>query len=453
MSEQPVGNQGDEVKNGPVQRLQALLALEAQARRQKSVVDLSLWAVNDLRPVLDYSQAVLFEANRSGRWRVTAISSLADVDRHSPFVRQMEAKVAGFDTDAQVQVVDLAAKGKQDSENVVSPFGHGLWLVMRDGNREVFAGLLLSRVTAWNDGEKVIAERLGETIEHAFQALAPRRRRLARPGLPGWLLAGSLSAAIAAMFVPVPMTALAPAEIIADSPQLVAAPIDGVIEQVKVDPNAHVRPGDVLFTFEQTRLASDAKLARRKELVAKARLATSRQAAFSDPQASRQFAIARAEVKLAAAEREYAEARLKRSVVHAARAGYAIYSDRKDWTGKPVTTGERVMEIADAGRIAVRVDLAIADAMKLSPGARVKVFLNTNPLGALEGRLREAGYLAEQRAETGLVYRLIVDLPDTRADLPRIGLRGTAQVFGDKVPLGLFLFRKPVSAFRQRFGL
>ena len=451
MSDQPVKNRPHEEDSGQVRRLQVLLAIEAAARRQKSTVDLSLWAVNELRPVIDYSQAVMFRLDRAGRWRVTAVSSLAGVDRHSPFVRQMEKMAGGFGTDEAVQVVDLAAKNKSGDDNIVSPFGHGLWLVMPDRHGEVFGGLLLSRARAWSDREKIVAGRLGEVVAHAFQALEPRRR-LKRWATPRWLVAAIVLAVIAAMFVPVPMTALAPAEIIADDPVLVTAPIDGVIDKIMVDPNTRVRAGDILFAFEQTKLASEAELARRRELVAKARFATSRQAAFSDPKAFRQFAIARAEVALAGAEREYAEARLRRAVVHAARGGYVIYSDRKDWTGKPVTTGERVMEIADPGRVVVRVDLAVADAMKLRPGARVRVFLDANPLHALDGRLREAGYLAEQRAGAGLVYRLVVDLPGNLEHLPRIGLRGTAQVFGGKVALGFFLFRKPVSAFRQRFG-
>ena len=37
--------------------------------------------------------------------------------------------------------------------------------------------------------------------------------------------------------------------------------------------------------------------------------------------------------------------------------------------------------------------------------------------------------------------------------LPRIGLRGTAKVYGSKVSLFYYLFRKPITFMRQLIGI
>ncbi len=256
------------------------------------------------------------------------------------------------------------------------------------------------------------------------------------------------------MFIPVPMTTLAPAEIIADEPVIVVAPIDGVVARIFPDANVAVKRGDLLFEFDNTELKAGADIARRTELVSQARLATARQAAFSDPQVYRQLAIAKAEVELARAEKIFAENKLARTIVRAQKSGQLIYTDRKNWIGKPVRTGERVMEIADVKRVVLRIDLPVAEAINLRNGADVRLFLDANPLKALSAKLRHASYFAVEQPGVGLVYRVVADLEvgRERKIVPRIGLRGTAQIFGEQVFLGFYLFRKPISSVRQYFG-
>ena len=51
-----------------------------------------------------------------------------------------------------------------------------------------------------------------------------------------------------------------------------------------------------------------------------------------------------------------------------------------------------------------------------------------------------------------MAYRVTAQLVDTN-NTPRIGLRGTAKIFGEEVRLFFYLFRKPVIFVRQTLGL
>ena len=449
--------------------------LEAQLRRQKSPMALSLWAVNELNSIVEYSQSVVFRMDRAGRLKTIAVSNLASIDRDTPFIRWIEEQVRkALKAEKNNQTEDVSGaiqvplssqiiaagqtRGDRKAENGgeqggVYPFQHAVFLPFYNRNGEVFGGLLMARGHLWQQSEEVVLVRLAETISHAFQALLPQKR-LALWALPKWLMAGLLLLLIAVMFIPVPMTTLAPAEIIADKPVVVSAPIEGVVRRVFKDANVVVKQGEVLFEFDNTELKAAADIARRKELVARARQATAKQAAFNDVEVYRQLAIVEAEVALAAAEKNFAEEKLARTIVRAGRSGLLIYTDRKDWVGKPVRTGERVMEIADISQVALRVDLPVADAISLMQGADVRVFLDADPLKAITAKLRHASYHAVEQPGIGLVYRVVADL-DARQEkdiVPRIGLRGTAQIFGEKVFLGFYLFRKPISTLRQYFG-
>lgn len=442
------------------QKLQELLMLEAAIRQQKSPEELAIWAVNELQDLLDFSQSVVFRLNNRGAARVMAISGLSDVNREAPFVRWIESLVAENvkgtgqkDSAGEIRQINLAAENHAiGDENGVYAFRHGLVVPLADFDGQVFGVWLLARSSPWAEGQITIAGRLGETTSHAFQTLLPKRRLRSRSISNRWRIGLPVLLALA-LFIPVPMTTLAPAEIIADEPFVVAAPLDGVVSEIAFEANSTIKAGDVLFEYENTEVKAAAEVARRKELVAVARLATARQAAFGDAGVYRQLAIAKAEVNLSQAERGFADKRLARSIVRAPRSGLLIYSGRRDLIGKPVKTGERVMEIADTGKVTIRIDLPVADAIALQNGAKVRLFLDANPLNALTARLRHASYSAREVAGVGLVYRIIADIEGTAKVPPRIGLRGTAQIFGDKVSLGFYLFRKPISAVRQYLGL
>jgi len=132
-------------------------------------------------------------------------------------------------------------------------------------------------------------------------------------------------------------------------------------------------------------------------------------------------------------------------------AGLAIFDEPNDWIGRPVTIGERLLEIADPNEAELEIWLPVADAITLKPGAEVEFFLNVSPGAPLRAKLRQASYEATVSPAQLLGYRLKATLDDP-APTPRIGLRGTAKIYGESVDAVLLSGAPAAGGGRQFLG-
>lgn len=435
----------------------ALLNLERDARKADTEAELGYLMVNGSRAVVGYRQALLLLNSGPRNHKVVSVSSLSAIDRNSTFIRWIErlarkkiggenaGKIVSFDVRTEADKADLDASSY--------PFAHltFLPLQMRDGT--VFGHLLLSSEREWDEQSLVAAARLCETYSHAWEALlGPKRikRKLnSRTGL--WIMA--LASIVAAGFAPIPLSVLSPAEVTPSSPFVVASPIDGVIETVSVDPNTFVTEGQLLFSFVDTDLRNRVQLAGQAVSVAEARYQQSLRTSFSDPTAKRELAIAQSELQLKAGEYDYARELMKSTRVSAGASGLVLFADKDTWTGRPVATGERIMRIADPAKVEVTINVPVSDSIILEEGAPVELYLDSNPLESVNARVTRASFHAQPDGEGVLSYKVRAAFLLAKGESPpRIGLRGTAKVFGETVSLAYYLMRKPLSAVRQWTG-
>jgi multidrug efflux pump subunit AcrA (membrane-fusion protein) len=286
---------------------------------------------------------------------------------------------------------------------------------------------------------------------HALRVHRPPKL-LHRLSLPRWALVGLPLAAAILAIVPVPMTILAPFEIVPQNPVSVTAPLDGVIQHIGPDANSVVEVGTLLFQLDTTELMSKSLVSAQQVVVAEARLATAQNGAFADKDMKRSVKTLMTELDLAKAEHDLSKSKLQRAEVVATAKGLLVYSTKADWLGKPVRTGEKVMEIADPGRVTARIDVNVHDAIALDGTARARLFLDANPLQPLDAQVYERSYNASEIPGGSLAFTVRAELSDKNAAAPRIGLRGTAQLIGDDVALGYYLLRRPLSELRQYFG-
>ncbi len=423
------------------------LALECQARAAQDIDSLAYALVNDAQSLFGYRHAALLIAGK-----VRALSGVSIVEPNAPFVAFVEnaaAQLLAQNLSDKAQTVKRAALSTQTQADWQSLSAAAVfWLPLTDRQQHPFGGLWIAREQAWSDAEQALLSQLGDSYSHAWLALQPSKPWRLR--WPRKKILAVLAAALLLLLLPIRQSVLAPAEVVPLGGQVVAAPLDGVIVEFLIKPNQAVKKGDVLLRFDATSIKAQTDVAERSLNVAEAELKANAQRAFADADSSARIDLFAARVEQKRAERDYARQLLARTDVRAERDGIAVFADAQRWTGKPVQTGERLMEIADPNQAELRIELAVGDALAFEPGSEVSLFLDSDPLHRHIAHLQRSAYEAEQTSVGQLAYRLDAAFSDKP---PRIGLRGTAKLYGERAPLALYLLRRPLAALRQTVGL
>lgn len=442
--------------------LAALLKLEQQLRRAESPAQLYFSIVNETHECVPYTQAVLLTGPHLRQLQVVAASDIPTVDYTSPFVSWIERLArdrAGQDRTGTLQVLgpdDVDPTLRADWQEMCPP--RLFWLPLRLAARDdrPVGVLLLFRAEPWSDPERAVLEHLAGTMGHALFAL---ERRQWFGQLPGRLrnrkvVFGAGLLLLAALFLPVRLSALAPVEVTARDPLVVSAPLNGAVKEVEATPNQIVKEGDLLVRFDDTELASELEVAQQELLVAQAELRTAQRGSFLDPRQKARLAELESRVRLQEAELAFVRSRFEKTRLLAPAPGIAVLGDPNEWQGRPVSIGERILLLADPARIELQIMLPVQDAIALSDGAAVSVFFDHDPLNAWPAVVQHAEYEPRLTPENLLAYRLIASLDgaDASAATPRIGTRGTARVYGESVSLFFYLFRRPITSLRQWLG-
>lgn len=444
--------------NRPLPHPQLLLQLDAlrdKAMAAETLDALAFSMANDLYPLLPFHQALVFGQSKAGL-ELLCVSGLARPTEDSPYLvwlRRASRWLAGRLADAQPTwlTLDNASPPDDIAQGWTEWWPSGLWCIPLHapaGERLGVLVLLLEEAPP-----PVVHQQLDGLIRtwaYCWNTLT-RRRRLGRWRPSRRQVLVTLLVAASLLLVPVRQTALAPAQIVSRQAQIVSSPIDGVIAQVLVRPNQPVQAGTPLFTLDETTLRSRAEVLGKEVAVADAELQAANQRAFDNPQSKNELTLLQGRVQQRRAELAAVQAQLRRTQVLAPRAGVTVFSDPNDWLGKPVTTGERIMHVADPAQPAMQIQLAVADAIALEPGAEVTLFLTAYPLSPLKGKILETSYQAKPSDDGVVAYRLLASI-DEHSKHARLGLHGTAKLYGDRVMLGYYLLRRPLATLRAWSG-
>jgi Biotin-lipoyl like len=444
-------------ENAPQTAL-ALLEFENRIRACGSDNEVVFCAVNESFRLLRFDQAIVWRANAFAQPRIAAASGLADVTVDSPYQQWLvrllrEITPTPFNEARALAFEDLPAPLAAEGAEWCA--AHLLLLPLRGPEEGVVGGLLLQRAEGFDEQERATAQWLAQSIGYALWAWQRRRpwRGRWRENRRGIGLGIGLAALLmAAGFIPVRLTALAPAEITPLKPIPITAPADGVVREVLVQPNQTVKTGETVAVLDDTSVRNQLNLAEKSLDIARAELQRATYKSFTDEPSRLELQVLDARVREKVAEVGHLSEVLGRLKLVAPQSGVAIFADPEEWRGKPVQVGERVMLLADPWLIDLTIYLAPDDAVELEPGAEVAVFLHVDPLKSLAARIERSSYEALPAPDGTLAYVVHAELAPTR-ESPRIGLRGTAKIYAGRVSLAYYLFRKPLAFLRRSMGI
>jgi len=440
----------------PARLLLDLDTLREHAMDAATLNSLAFVMANELYPLLGFHQALVFE-RRGTAWKLLCVSGLARPVEDSPYLVWLDpaANWLGEQVthDEPVWIGrDAVSPPPRVDEGWREWWPEGAYVVPLDARNGQRLGMLVFLLEAPPPAPLPdVLRGLWRTFAYCWEALRGFRRPRRRYSRRAW----GVTAFVLALFLllPVRQTALAPAEIVSRDAEVISAPIDGVVARMLVRPNQPVAAGTRLFALDETTLRSRATVLTREVAVADAELAAATQQAFDNAQSKAQLTLLQGRAQQRRAELDEVTTQLKRTQVLAPRAGVAIYADPNDWIGRPVSTGERVLQVADPAHPGIVVQLPVADAISLEPGARVTLYLSAYPLLPLHGHIVETSYEAKPADDNVVAYRLLASIDD--APLPahaRLGLHGTAKLYGQRVVLGYYLMRRPLAALRAWVG-
>lgn len=435
--------------------LALLIQLGKRAREAVSAAELGFIVVNETRQLLDYRQAAVWQPGRGA----VAMSGLPEVERNTPYAQWLgllcsEAAAGLAPGQARALAADAAPAALARDWHDWMP-QHVLLLGLGTPGTAGQGVWLLAREQAWSEAETGLLQELAGLYGHAWRHFLPRLSWRARlRALAGDLRRRRLIAAGALLLAlcPVRLTVLAPAEVVPQDAFLVRAPLEGVIDRLYVKPNQPVQAGQALFDLDTTVLRTRYGVASTAYEAAAEEYRQAAQLAVTDDDKSRlEMTQRKGRMDEKAAEMAYSQQLLARIQVKATRTGVAVFADPSDWIGKGVTVGERVLQIADPGRVEIALRLPVADAIELAEHADVTLYLTTAPQYAYSGALSYRGYRPEAGPDGIVAYKLKAGFGAGQS-LPRLGLTGTAKLYGAWVPLAYYALRRPLAAARQWLG-
>ena len=426
-----------------------LLTLEQEVRQAENLTALTPLICNRSRDIVDFTQSALAVTGASGQIRVTGFSDIAVIDRTTPLVAWLESQLKNIDADTEI-----LQPTAEDRETVADLIPENILILpLRSASKGLLGAFIVTRTLAFSDSDKSVLNHLASVYGHALATHGNTplwvRVRARLSGRRKWAL---VAAALLVSLIPMRLTAVAPAEITATEPFIVAAPMQGVVDSILVKPNEKVTIGTPLLQLVDVELKSRLAVAQRAFRIAEAELLRGRQLAFTSRDDKAQLAELTAQVELRRAEMNFAQEQLSRATVTAPNAGLIILDDPRKWQGRPVVAGEQILKLAQPQFVEVEVMVPVNDAVTLSEGNRVDIFLYINPIKRYRGTVTRVPYQSSVTEAGVLAYAVRAKLA-ADADTPRIGLRGSARVHGPRTTMFYFLFRRPITAMRQIIGV
>lgn len=445
---------------GNPELLAQLAHLSDKVKSSNNATELHFIACNATKTVINYHQA-FFWYKAFHKPKIVATAGTANLDANSPmltFLQKLIAEQIKLQEKPELVLLDRANFSAALAEEWPEWLPeHVLWcpLISSVPNKQLLGGLIFTREYPWTNNDVSILKLVCSFISLRLGMFLKKGET--KPSIfsqikKSYLLLGIAVALLILLLLPVKQTVLAPAEIVAKQPYIITAPINEVIDKFYVNPNEHVTNGTKLFSLDQTELQNNLLISIQEYQVASERLRRASQFSFDNPESNAKLSELRIEEEKARLLVEYNRQLLDLSVVNAPVAGIVIFSDQNDWIGKPVKIGEKILEIADPDDKQLKMLLPVADAISLTPGTKIKLYLNISPLDVVDATLSYASYSATIQPDGSYAYTLKGEFTDTNT-MPRIGLRGTAKIYGKSSSLFFFLLRKPLAHLRQLLGI
>lgn len=434
----------------------AINTLLIRAIRAQSSKNLFFAFVNDPVRLFHYDRATLWSLKKKTP-KLIAVSGHDSFPKATPFSTKFATFIQQIPNLTQAQRVNVELN---DLDLKIPGSRPALFWLPFTADGEAHVGLLIEY---WqSDKQQLPTEEMlklvSTTLLSAYANLFAKiesgysflnRWGVERKKLFSYLLLGILVLLVA---IRVPLRIVAPAEVVPNDPLLITAPLEGIIENVLVKPGAMVQKNTLLFEYEREAPMRQLESARKEVEQNEAEVKRAIVQGLTDEKARDELALYQLKLEKGKVNLALAEYQASRLEVRAPDAGVVMLDAPDQWRGKPVKIGEKVLILSNPAKTKLRTWLPEDDNILLDFNRPITVFLNVAPTRSYEAKLiyiaNESSIDAKQMAS----FIAEADWVGTHEDA-KLGLKGSAILYGENVSLIYYLLRRPIAKFRHLLGI
>lgn len=445
--------------------LETINKLIIKAVSAPSRQSLAFIILNDTVELIRYDRATLWNIEEK-RPRLIGISGQATLNQYAELQQKWNKLVVGLKDPFKSQM--LTEESFLENKEIWKELQGAnqssvLWLPIKSDEKPVL-GLWLEK---WNVTEQVqppatLLSLLNDHLLPGYGAAWSKQQR--KRGFRGrfslskpvYLLA--LLGILSTFFIDIPLRVVAPCEIVAKNPTVVTAPLDGIIESVKVSPGQKVRSGELLVEYDKRIPLQELLVTRKQVEILRSEVDRAMTLGISDTRSLSELAILKLKLQKEELNLDLAEYKAKRLTVTAPVNGVAMLDDPDDWKGKPVKMGEKILTLSNPAQSKIKIWIPENDNIQLDPSRDIKIFLNIDPEHSLPAKLiyiANESSISEKGAPSFVAEAEWIKDGQTKSvddQEIKLGLKGSAILYGEKVSLFYYIIRKPWAALRGTWG-
>lgn len=442
-----------------LQHMATINRLNIKAFNAKSRQELIFIILNDTIHALRYDRSVIW--NMSGKKpKILGVSGQAELNKDANLTKQWESLVESIVDKNRPQVIDSESLVGETTEWLDYKSTHkatAIWLPIFY-EEELVLGMWIEIFGAIKNPDNIqdtlrfLTSFLTPAYGTAWNKLSPKFS-LKEKGFGKKELAIVCSGLIIFMLiVRVPLRVVAPCEVVANDPFLITAPLDGIIEEVTVDPGQFVNKDDVLVEYDKRIPLRNLKVAQKEVEILEAEASRARTLGVDDKRSRTELGIVQLKLDKEKINLNLAKWQADKLTVRSPQEGVIMLDNPDNWRGKPVQVGEKILSVNDPKNTKIKIWIPEDDNVVLDPETPIKVFLNINPEESYQAKvtyIANESTLSDASLPSFIAEAKWVEQPK---DI-KLGLKGTAILYGDRVSLLYYIIRKPWAKIRSFLGI
>lgn len=442
-----------------LQHMALINSLSLKAYNSKSRQALIFAILNDTIHAIRYDRAVLFDESNTRKPKLLGVSGQVEVSNDARLSKQWLEIVSDLKDPMKPQVVtDESLQKEQDLWKTLQEETKAaiLWLPIVHED-ELVLGLMLEIFGTIKDTSKVnetlkfLTTYLTPAYGSAWRKLTPKFSFKAKRLGKAQILIALAGIFLFLILIRVPLRVSAPCEVVADNPILVTAPLEGIISQVNVSPGDIVKKGDILVDYDDRVPMRNLEVAKKDVEILDAEVNRARTLGLSDTKSRTELGVLELKLEKEKVNLDLVKWQASQLVIHAPASGVVMIDNPDAWRGKPVRVGEKILTINNPHDTKIRIWIPEDDNIVLDSTKPIKIFLNIDPKISYDAHLI---FVADESTISD------VKLPSFQAEAKwskepqhiKLGLKGVAILYGEKVTLFYYLARKPWAALRRILG-